>query len=67
MKKRKVIKTRFAIPYEDMVKNKSLDSWSKEDELSLCSGCNCMTKTIHCKCGKCGVDKDGKEKEKEDK
>ncbi len=27
------------------------------DEISLCKGCGCMTKTVDGKCGKCGEEK----------
>lgn len=34
-------------------------SWPTDpnDEISLCSGCHCMTKTIEAKCGKCQAPK----------
>jgi hypothetical protein len=40
---------------------------SKQIEpISLCPNCNCMTKTIKGKCGKCGADKpDQLDKDKE--
>lgn len=45
---------------EEMFIVESYDSLLKitnSEEISLCSSCNCMTKTIKNKCGKCKNDK----------
>lgn len=67
MKPRSPIKTRYPIAYNEMQKNKSLDQWADPNDISLCSGCSCMTKTIDKKCGKCGGVKseEGIEEERE--
>ena len=40
------------------------DIIGQNDSISLCSKCNCMTKTIKGKCGKCKAKKFGKEEMK---